>query len=106
MGGGVCQLSGDQFTLFNEDDGLPNKDVWNIVQDDRGRIWVATGGGVVAFKPLKSGKLTKVHYYGSSNGLLSNYTYSLTQYKNKMWAGSWKGLNTIGANGVTGKLTH
>ncbi|MEM8930458.1 MAG: two-component regulator propeller domain-containing protein [Acidobacteriota bacterium] len=39
------------WTNFSEADGLPNKQIWGIESDDKGRLWLATNRGLARFDP-------------------------------------------------------
>jgi signal transduction histidine kinase/ligand-binding sensor domain-containing protein/CheY-like chemotaxis protein/AraC-like DNA-binding protein len=47
-GGGLClyDKTRDAFLSYNEKDGLQNTNVYSLVEDDAGRIWVSTNSGV------------------------------------------------------------
>jgi ligand-binding sensor domain-containing protein len=70
--GGVCRYDarlndsvgqGKSFTRFSTTDGLANSDVWTIVEDNDGNIWVGTRGGLFR--------------YHSPSGKFINYTYKV-----------------------------
>ncbi|HEV2479363.1 MAG TPA: two-component regulator propeller domain-containing protein, partial [Puia sp.] len=48
FGGGLCLYdeTRDTFHVYNEKDGLQNTNVYSVVEDDAGRIWVSTNSGV------------------------------------------------------------
>ena len=48
--GGLNQWKNGQLTVYTKNDGLPDDSVESLFQDDHGRIWVATGRGVVYFE--------------------------------------------------------
>ena len=41
----------EQFTIFDERDGLPASSVHSILEDRNGKLWVSTAGGLVAVQP-------------------------------------------------------
>ncbi len=47
--GGVVKYDGKSFTVFGEDDGLIDRDVWSIAVDSKGTIWIGTLQGVTCF---------------------------------------------------------
>ena len=69
----VLQSQNSQFTAFTLNDGLPQSNVQDIVQDANGYLWIATDGGGIArfdgseFKVLteKDGLISKVCFQGS-----------------------------------------
>lgn len=69
--GGLCRYDpsaslrtgGKSFIRFSNQDGLTNSDVWTIVEDLEGNIWVGTRGGLFR--------------YHSPSGKFINYTYKV-----------------------------
>src|SRR5262249_49813575 len=48
LGDGVCKLSGELITSFTKTEGLPNQNVFRVVEDHEGRIYASvTAGGLV-----------------------------------------------------------
>ena len=41
----------EQFTIYDERDGLPASSVLGIVEDHNGNLWVSTDGGLSRFNP-------------------------------------------------------
>ncbi len=41
-GGGICRYDGKSFARFTTKDGLLNNDVWTILEDRTGYLWVGT----------------------------------------------------------------
>ncbi len=58
---GLCRYDGKSYTLFTAKDGLADMDVWTIVEDNDGNIWVGTRSGLFR--------------YHSASGKFINYTY-------------------------------
>ena len=42
-------FDGESFTHYTETEGLTNNDVWSILEDQSGNIWLGTSGGVSVF---------------------------------------------------------
>ena len=48
---GLCRYDGKTYTLFTAKDGLADVDVWTVVEDNNGNIWVGTRNGLFRFHP-------------------------------------------------------
>ncbi len=76
-------------------DGLLHSFVNDIVQDNRGNIWVATGGGLCMFNGVE------FKNYTTKNGL--NYPRLLSiavDNKNNIWVGTLVGLNVFNGDSI------
>ncbi len=77
-----------QLRAFTIEDGLPQSQVYDMVQDENGYLWVATqGGGVARF----DGSNFKI--YNTSNGLQNNYVNALFASKDTLFIGTNRGLS-------------
>lgn len=47
LGGGLLRFKQGQFTRYRPADGLPSENVSQILEDDRGQLWLGTRAGVV-----------------------------------------------------------
>ncbi len=75
-------LSGQYYpyTLYTADDGLPSNNVYRILQDTKGQIWIATINGIAKYDGY-SFKTFKV-----PEGLPSNDVFHLVEdYNNRIW---------------------
>ena len=66
-GGGLCLFdsSRGRFVSYSESEGLSNGVIYDILEDDSGKLWVSTNKGISSFDP-KSRKFKNYSYY---NGL-------------------------------------
>jgi ligand-binding sensor domain-containing protein len=46
-GGGICLYDGKSFTGFTIKDGLLNNDIWSILEDKTGNLWIGTRGTIL-----------------------------------------------------------
>lgn len=70
LGGGVMvyDIQKDQFTNYKAADGLPNNNVYGILEDKAGYVWLTTNRGLSKFDP-STGRFIN---YNNSFGLPSN----------------------------------
>ena len=69
-------------------DGLPQSQVYDMLQDDMGYLWLGTqGGGLANF----DGETFEI--WNESNGLLSNYIDALYTSNDSLFVGNKKGLS-------------
>jgi signal transduction histidine kinase len=50
-GGGLCRLSADRFRCFRAEDGMPSDNIYQILEDDRGALWMSSSRGVFRVAP-------------------------------------------------------
>ncbi|SNR40516.1 Two component regulator propeller [Maribacter sedimenticola] len=87
---GTIQLvaQNSQLRSYTIADGLPQSQVYDIVQDDMGYLWLGTqGGGLANF----DGEIFEV--WNESDGLLSNYINALYAVNDSLFIGTKKGLS-------------
>ncbi|WP_369049361.1 two-component regulator propeller domain-containing protein [Tenacibaculum sp. UWU-22] len=46
---GLYKYNGEKFSNFNESNGLCTNQIWNIIEDDKGIIWLATNKGLCKY---------------------------------------------------------
>lgn len=77
-----------QLRPYTIEDGLPQSQVYDIIQDQTGYLWLGTqGGGLASF----DGANFKV--WNETNGLHSNYIHSLYAQNDTMFIGGNNGLS-------------
>ena len=77
-----------QLRNYNLEDGLPQSQVNDLVQDERGYLWLATqGGGIARF----DGNTFEV--FNETNGLKNNYVNALLTSNDSVFIGTKRGLS-------------
>lgn len=87
---GTMQLVGqnNQLRSYTIEDGLPQSQVYDLLQDEMGYLWLGTqGGGLANF----DGDIFEV--WNEDNGLLSNYIHVLYVANDSLFIGSKRGLS-------------
>ena len=76
LGGGLLRFQNGTFTRYTTRDGLPNEHVNQILEDERGQLWLGTQSGIVrvsklALNRFASGAQDKPRFiaYGRQDGL-------------------------------------
>jgi len=83
-----------QLRAYTVEDGLPQSQVFDIVQDDMGYLWLGTqGGGLCSF----DGDSFQV--WNENDGLSSNYIHALHALNDTIYVGSKRGLSIKVRNG-------
>jgi len=78
-GHGVCKYNGEQFTFFTTENGLPNKNIYSIIEDRKGNIWMVSKG---LFR--YDGKDFKV--FTTKDGLAENQVHPIFEdSKGNLW---------------------
>lgn len=74
---------------YSVDDGLPQSQIFDVMQDHEGVMWLATnGGGVSKYDGTKFTTLT------TKEGLNNNHVFTVFEdSKKRIWIGTAKGLN-------------
>ncbi|MBB6272381.1 ligand-binding sensor domain-containing protein/signal transduction histidine kinase/DNA-binding response OmpR family regulator [Pedobacter cryoconitis] len=86
----------NRFINYTEENGLPNNNVFGLMEDDSGNLWISTSNGVSMFNPV----LKTFKNYNSSDGLPGNEFN-----KNAYLKSSGGELFFGGYNGFTGFFT-
>ncbi|MBQ0769287.1 MAG: hypothetical protein KBT58_08345, partial [Bizionia sp.] len=78
----------DQLRAYTLENGLPQSQVYDIVQDSIGYLWLGTqGGGLSRFDGAS------FRSWNENDGLLSNYIYALHIVKDVLYVGTRNGLS-------------
>lgn len=84
----VLSAQNNQLREYTIKDGLPQSQVYDIVQDEKGYLWLGTqGSGLCNF----NGNTFQV--WNETNGLISNYIHSLYYDNDKLYIGTRQGLS-------------
>ncbi len=77
-----------QLRSYTIEDGLPQSQVYDVVQDQKGFLWLGTqGGGLARFDG------DQFDIWNENDGLLSNYIHSLYAVNDSLFIGTKKGLS-------------
>lgn len=80
---GVFRFTGESFTQFTSEDGLPENFVNAIAEDERGRIWVATRQGIASIVN------DDIRVFRGENGLcFENVQLLMVDRQDNLWMGS------------------
>ncbi len=94
----IASLSAQNNRLraFTLEDGLPQSQVYDIIQDEMGYLWMGTqGGGLCRF----NGEEFKI--WNETDGLQSNYIHGLTFVNDSLFIGTKGGLSIKTKNKFT-----
>lgn len=83
----------NQIRGYTLEDGLPQSQVFDVVQDRLGYLWVGTqGGGLTRFDG------TQFKVWNEKDGLLSNYVQTMTFLDDRLYIGTKEGLSIKSKN--------
>lgn len=86
----------NQLRAYTLEDGLPQSQVYDIIQDETGYLWLGTqGGGLCRF----NGEEFKI--WNENDGLQSNYIHSLAFVSDSLFIGTKSGLSIKTKNKFT-----
>jgi ligand-binding sensor domain-containing protein/signal transduction histidine kinase len=87
------------YTLGGPKGGFANADVLAIVEDDTGKLWLATwGGGIHRLDPKTGEWKTYRHKAEDTSSLIQDSVFTLFfDRKGRLWAGTENGLNAFDA---------
>jgi len=94
-GGGLNKFDkvNEVFTVFTQDDGLPNNFIYGILADNAGKLWISTNQGLSKFDPSSE----KFENFLEKDGLQSNEFNSKSFFKNEEGELFFGGINGITA---------
>ncbi len=78
----------NKWITFAEADSPPEDEVNSIVQNDSGKVWVATSGGLLRYDP----GIDEWTRYGKKDGLSTEYITDLQMDGDVLWIGTARGL--------------
>lgn len=87
MDDGLVQLSDNQYSVYNEENGLPGNQIRGATEDNEGNIWVASYAGVV--------KITKdgIETFSIQDGVPHNsVTMIITDRNGTIWISTFNGI--------------
>lgn len=88
--GQVYAKDGLHFTHLTTENGLSNNEIVEIVEDDKGFMWIATRYGLNRYDG--SEVITYLHNKDNPNSLINNNICTLYKGKNNiLWIGTWGG---------------
>ncbi len=95
-GGGLNKFdyATNSFTHYTEKNGLPNDEVYRILEDSMGHIWISTNNGITKFNP----KSEVFNHYLKKDGLQSNEFNLFSACKGSdgtMYFGGINGFNSF-----------
>ena len=104
-GGGLFVFSHKTktFKRYSTHDGLPNDVIHSILEDDRGRFWIATNEGICRFNPAKNTFRT----FNEHDGLKGKEFISHSAFKaadGRLFFGGMHGLNYFHPDSVSDDL--
>ncbi len=88
--GAICANTHYRFIHITTDNGLPHQEVGDMLQDDRGRLWVGTGNGLT----LYDGYGFKT-YFSSSDSCSINHNFIKAIHqdcKGRIWVATYDGI--------------
>lgn len=96
LGGGLNKYneSSDDFTVINENYGLPSNEITGILEDSKGNFWLSSYKGIFTFSP----KTFKTRNYDVNDGLQGNEFNDCAFLKasdGRFYFGGTKGFNAF-----------
>jgi ligand-binding sensor domain-containing protein len=85
--------------LYNDGNGLPSNDVFDILVDSQGRTWFATQLGLGL---LENGTMRTIN---QADGLIHPNTRAVVEFKGKMYIATWGGGVAVYAGAAWSTLT-
>jgi len=101
-GGGLCVYNKkeDKFVVYSEKDGLQNTNVYSILEDGDGRIWVSTNSGISSLDV----QTNVFRNFTPHNGLQNNnfcHTSALRTSDGELFFGGQQGFNYLYPSALT-----
>ena len=110
QGLGLNRYDGKNITRYTPTDGLPHENTWQLMIDDRDRIWVGvistTTRGVSVFDLGNGSGQATFHSFGVEDGLPGFGRYLFQDSRRDIWIGSFgQGVARLRADVLTGTPT-
>ncbi|HEY6901641.1 MAG TPA: ATP-binding protein, partial [Puia sp.] len=101
-GGGLCRYdkTQDRFVVYSEKDGLQNTNIYSIVEDDSGRIWVSTNSGISSLDVPNNVFRNFTPYNGLQNNNFC-HTAALRTSDGELFFGGQQGFNYLYPSALT-----
>jgi ligand-binding sensor domain-containing protein/signal transduction histidine kinase len=107
--GGVARLRGGRFTTFTSADGVPESFVRQLHRDRAGRLWIATGNGLVRVDD-PAAEHPSFATYRTAQGLSSDAVLCITEDQwGRIYVGTGRGVDRLdpGPGGaLLGRIQH
>lgn len=97
---GMYKYDGHSFRQYTESDGLSSNTVWSILQDNDGRIWIGTAGGLNYLEHEKIVAL-KIEVKGEPKYKKSEVMNLLQDRNGLLWFATINGIYTYDGNSFT-----
>jgi len=98
---GISKFDGDQWTSYNQVNGIPSFAINSVCSMSNGHVWAATWGGGVAIYNGSSWSVTT-----EMNGLIDNYVNVIKQAPDgKIWVGTASGITVFNGASKTNYTT-
>ena len=85
----------EQFTTYDERDGLPASAVNGILEDRDGKLWVSTAGGLSRFDPARRRSRNFYEADGLAGSAFEGYPAACQSRRGQMFFGSKSGLTSF-----------
>ena len=72
-------LMSGQFIIYTEKDGLPSNNIQNILEDDRGCLWLTTQSGLSRFDPRSE----TFKNFDRDDGIRNNFNFMTSSVKGR-----------------------
>ena len=105
---GLARWQDGHLTLFTTREGLPDNSIFQVLEDDFGRLWLGTGGGIVCLnkqrlQEVAEGRASALYpqVFGRAEGMLSEvcvggvYPAGLKSKSGLLWFCTQKGVTVV-----------
>ncbi len=85
---GISVFKGDHFVTYSGEAFLPDKSVFAVTEDNKGRFWFGTNGGISVYDPAGDER-SKVRFLtGGNKSIVSNIKFLKPDQKGNIWIGT------------------
>jgi signal transduction histidine kinase/ligand-binding sensor domain-containing protein/DNA-binding response OmpR family regulator len=96
---GLNKFDGTQFTIYRHRAGdstsLPANEIVTVHEDRSGNLWLGTSGGALSLYDRKKDAFINFPAGNADNVINSNVVLSLCSDSDKLWIGSFAGINLL-----------
>ncbi len=98
IGSGLVKIRDGRATIYTKDDGLVSNNIYLLVNDEMGDLWVGSEKGIERLKFDEGGKINEIKRFGSKEGFLGveNNPRAVTKdVDGNLWFGTSSGVTKL-----------
>lgn len=97
---GISRFDGTNFKSYSTDEGIGHREIIYITSDEKGNLWLGTGGGITLLDLDEKGNVRAIENFGKESGMELLTTQVLWfDDSGMLWQGTNGGINQLDVPG-------